>query len=316
MKFDFLTSQVDDNPIAALCMIVFGVIILSLQDGLIKYMATDTSFWQFQFIRSISNIVLLLLIAKLTIGLHSLFPINWKPVYFRAFMMTSCMFCFFSASPSLSLAQMAAGLYTYPIFVSILAVIVLKETIKFWRISALILGCLGAFLILEPWSEHFIILQLLPIMAGFFFACNIVLIRKYCRKETVISLTLAVGVMFFISACLGIIIFEFLYHSEFLRVQAPFVFIGWPKLTLIILIFSISCSFLNVIGNILLAKAYQTAESSWLAPIDYSYLIFAAIWGKLLFDIWPTYLNIIGISFIAVSGMLIAWRERIKNYNN
>ena len=165
-------------------------------------------------------------------------------------------------------------------------------------------------------GEHFIILQLLPIMAGFFFACNIVLIRKYCRKETVISLTLAVGVMFFISACLGIIIFEFLYHSEFLRVQAPFVFIGWPKLTLIILFFSISCSFLNVIGNILLAKAYQTAESSWLAPIDYSYLIFAAIWGKLLFDIWPTYLNIIGISFIAVSGMLIAWRERIKNFNN
>ena len=44
MKFDFLTSQVDDNPIAALCMIVFGVIILSLQDGLIKYMATSDTF--------------------------------------------------------------------------------------------------------------------------------------------------------------------------------------------------------------------------------------------------------------------------------
>jgi drug/metabolite transporter (DMT)-like permease len=73
---------------------------------------------------------------------------------------------------------------------------------------------------------------------------------------------------------------------------------------------------LNVTGNILLAKAYQTAESSWLAPIDYSYLIFAAIWGKLLFDVWPTYLNIIGISFIAVSGILIAWRERYKAKNN
>jgi drug/metabolite transporter (DMT)-like permease len=73
---------------------------------------------------------------------------------------------------------------------------------------------------------------------------------------------------------------------------------------------------LNVTGNILLAKAYQTAESSWLAPIDYSYLIFAAIWGKLLFDVWPTYLNIIGISFIAVSGILIAWRERYKAKDN
>ena len=316
MKFEFLNSQIDDNPIAALSMIVFGVIILSLQDGLIKYMAPSTSFWQFQLIRSIGNIILLCLIARFTIGLQSLFPLNWKPVYFRAFMMTSCMFCFFAASPSLSLAQMAAGLYTYPIFVSILAVLVLKETIKFWRFSALIIGCLGALLILEPWSEQFTVLQLLPIMAGFFFATNIVLIRKYCRKETVVSLTLAVGVVFFISACLGIILFEFILINDFLRAQAPFVFVGWPNLTLIVLFFSVSCSLLNVTGNILLAKAYQTAESSWLAPIDYSYLIFAAIWGKLLFDVWPTYLNIIGISFIAVSGILIAWRERHKINNN
>ena len=231
-------------------------------------------------------------------------------------MMTLCMFCFFAGSPSLSLAQMAAGLYTYPIFVSILAVVVLKETIRFWRVTALILGFLGAFLILEPWSDRFSVLQLLPIMAGFFFASNIVLIRKYCRKETVVSLTLAVGVMFFISACLGIILFEFIFYNNLFRVTAPFVFIGWPKLTLIIFVFSASCSLLNVTGNILLAKAYQTAESSWLAPIDYSYLIFAAIWGKLLFDVWPTYLNIIGISFIAVSGILIAWRERYKAKDN
>ncbi|MDC0093353.1 DMT family transporter [Alphaproteobacteria bacterium] len=312
MKFHFLNSQIDDNPISALCMIVFGVIILSLQDGLIKYMAPNTSFWQFQLIRSIGNIILLCLIAKFTIGFHSLLPLNWKAVYFRAFMMTSCMFCFFAASPILSLAQMAAGLYTYPIFVSILAVLILKETIKFWRFLALITGCLGALLILEPWSVKFTAFQLLPIIAGFFFASNIVLIRKYCRKETVVALTLAVGVMFFISACLGIILFDLIFYNDFLRVKVPFVFIGWPKLTLIIFIFSVSCSLLNVTGNILLAKAYQTAESSWLAPIDYSYLIFAAIWGKLLFDVWPTYLNIIGISFIAVSGILIAWRERCK----
>ena len=316
MKFKFLNSQTDDNPLAALCMIIFGVIILSLQDGLIKYMATATSFWQFQLIRSIGNIIILCLFVKYTTGFQSLLPMNWKPVYFRAFMMTLCMFCFFAASPSLSLAQMAAGLYTYPIFVSILAVLVLKETIRFWRVTALIIGFLGAFLILEPWSEKFNVLQLLPIMAGFFFASNIVLIRKYCRKETVVSLTLAVGVMFFISACLGIILFEFIFYNNLLRVTAPFVFIGWPKLTLIIFVFSASCSLLNVIGNILLAKAYQTAESSWLAPMDYSYLIFAAIWGKLLFDVWPTYLNIIGISFIAVSGILIAWRERYKIQNN
>ena len=147
-------------------------------------------------------------------------------------------------------------------------------------------------------------------MAGFFFACNIILIRKHCRQESVMSLTLAVGIMFFISALLGIIIFEYIFIDFISKENAPFVFVGWPTLTLIVFIFCFSCSILNITGNILLAKAYQTAESSWLAPIDYSYLFFAIIWGKLFFDVWPTFLNLFGMTLIAISGILIAYRER------
>ena len=63
---------------------------------------------------------------------------------------------------------MAAGLYTFPIFCFFPAIIFLKERIGLWRILALLIGSLGALLILEPWSESFSILQILPIMAGFF----------------------------------------------------------------------------------------------------------------------------------------------------
>ena len=297
-------------------MLIIGVIILSLQDSLIKYMAGETSFWQLQFIRSIGNIILLFGIARITNGIDILFPLKWKPVYLRALTMTTCMFCFFAASPQLSFAQMAAGLYTFPIFVSLLAIIFLKERIGLWRFFALILGSFGALLILEPWSENFKFLQILPVMAGFFFACNIILIRKYCRQESVMSLTLAVGVMFFISASLGILFFELIFQNNFLRGNSPFVFIGWPSLTLIVFVFCLSCSILNISGNILLAKAYQTAESSWLAPMDYSYLVFAAIWGKIFFGVWPTLLNLIGMFFIAFSGILIAFREQRKVKSN
>jgi len=310
VKFNFLNPQTKDNPISSLTMLIIGVIILSLQDSLIKYMSSETSFWQLQFIRSIGNILLLFLIARLTNGISILMPIKWKPVYFRALMMTTCMFCFFAASPKLSFAQMAAGLYTFPIFVSCLAIIFLGERIGVWRTFALFLGSFGAILILEPWSENFTLLQILPIMAGFFFACNIVLIRKYCRQESVMSLTFAVGIMFFFSASLGVIFFEFFFQNTLFRETSPFVFIGWPELTLIIFAFCFSCSILNVSGNILLAKAYQTAESSWLAPMDYSYLIFATIWGKIFFDAWPSLINLIGMFFISISGILIAFRER------
>ena len=83
----------------------------------------------------------------------------------------------------------------------------------------------------------------------------------------------------------------------------------------IINVYRLSCSVLNITGNMLLAKAYQTAESSWLAPIDYSYLVFAAIWGKLFFGDWPSYSNILGMFLIAFSGIFIAFREQIKIKN-
>ena len=73
--------------------------------------------------------------------------------------------------------------------------------------------------------------------------------------------------------------------------------------------FAIFCSILNVIGNLSLSKAYQNADSSWLAPIDYSYLLFACFWSKVIFNVWLT-TNFFGILLIASAGILTAYREK------
>ena len=110
----------------------------------------------------------------------------------------------------------------------------------------------------------------------------------------------------------GIIFFEFIFSSKYLIIEMPFIGIGWPNLTILILGFAFLCSLLNLIGNIALAKAYQSAESSWLAPLDYSYLIFATLWSKIIFGYWPSYSILIGLCLIGFSGLLIAYREKIK----
>ena len=92
----------------------------------------------------------------------------------------------------------------------------------------------------------------------------------------------------------------------------PFVAIGWPELTVVAVAIPLLCSILNLTGNICLARAYQTADSSWLAPLDFSYLLFAAIWGRLLFDNWPTSQALMGMALIAIGGMVTAWREGRK----
>ena len=60
------------------------------------------------------------------------------------------MHVLFAGAPFLSIAQMAAGLYTYPLFVSLLAIPILRERIGRWRLGALLVGSMWATFMLNP----------------------------------------------------------------------------------------------------------------------------------------------------------------------
>jgi drug/metabolite transporter (DMT)-like permease len=206
---------------------------------------------------------------------------------------------------------MASGLYTYPLFVSLLAAPVLGESVGPWRISALLIGALGAAFILSPWHADFSPVQVLPIMAGFFYACNILTIRKACRSESPLALAAAAGITYIVIGLAGITLLSLFPLSSELRGSMPFVAIGWPELTLLAAGFALFASLLNLTGNICMSRAYQTADASWLAPMDFSYLVFAALWSKIIFDQWPTRSAILGMTLIGTAGVITAWRERV-----
>ncbi len=311
MIIDLFAHAKEDRPLLAIALLLVATLALSFQDSLMKIMSSETSFWQIQTLRSIANISFSVALAYLGGGLALLLPNNWRGVYLRAGFLVITMFFFFSGAPFLSIAQMAAGLYTYPIFTSLMASLVLKETIGIWRISSIILGSIGALIVLSPWKDGFTAIQLLPVIAGFFFACNVLALRKACRNESTLALALAAGLVFLTCGLIGILLLSIFPAPLSIQQSMPFVAIGWPTLTSLVLGFALVASTLNMIGNICLTRAYQTADASLLAPLDFSYLIFAAIWGKVLFDQWPGFNTLIGIGLIISAGVIIAWRERL-----
>ena len=300
-----------DRPVAALLLLLTGVFALAFQDSLVKLMSSYTSFWQFQTLRSLGNLGIVVLLALGGGGIGLLLARNWRAVYLRAALLATCMFFFFSGAPFLSVAQMAAGLYTYPLFVSLLAAPVLKESVGPWRISALLIGAVGAAIILSPWDAEFSAVQVLPILAGFFYATNILTIRKACRNESPLALAAAAAIMFIFVGGVGSTLLTLFPLSSNLQASMPFVAIGWPELTLLVVAFALFTSVLNLTGNICLSRAYQTADASLLAPMDFSYLVFAAFWSRVMFDQWPTAEAIAGMSLIGIAGIITAWRERV-----
>jgi len=311
MKLSLFEHPSGDRPLAALGLLLMGVFALALQDSLVKLMSGDTSFWQFQTLRSIGNLSFIVILALASGSLGLMMPRNWRPVYLRGALLTVCMFCFFAGAPYLTVPQMAAGLYTYPLFVSLLAGPILGESVGPWRICALLVGATGAAFILSPWQDDFSAVQLLPIMAGFFYATNILTLRRACRNESPLALAFAVGVVFIVSGVAGIALLSSFPLSAETRETMPFVAIGWPELTFLVAGFALFASVLNLTGNICLSRAYQTADASWLAPMDFSYLIFAALWSRVIFDQWPTTQALIGMALIGTAGIITAWRERV-----
>jgi drug/metabolite transporter (DMT)-like permease len=304
-------QPVGDRPVTALMLLLTGVFAIAFQDSLVKLMSAHTSFWQFQLLRSIGNLGFVILLAVLSGGIGLLIPRNWRPVYLRAGILMLCMFCFFSGAPFLSVAQMAAGLYTYPLFISLLAIPILGERVGRWRIFALLIGGTGAAFVLNPWDANFSLLQVLPILAGLFYAANILTIRKACRNESPLALAFAAAITFIIAATIGISLLKLFPLSSELRTNMPFVAIGWPELTLLVAAFALFASVLNLTANICISRAYQTADASWLAPMDFSYLIFAAFWSQVIFAQWPTPSAIVGMTLIGIAGIITAWRERV-----
>lgn len=298
-----------DQPALAAMLMVGALFLLGLQDSLVKWVSSDVSLWQFQFMRSAGNLVLLLILSRFIWGKARPVPKNWGAVALRSLLLVMAMVLFFGGIPFLGLSEIAAGLYVFPLFVAVLSAVVLGETVGPRRVVAILAGFAGTVLILKPGSETFQWVSVMPVGAGLCYAATILTTRKLCREENPATLALGVSVAFIAVGVAGILTMAVMPTSQATELW-PYLFTGWNPLSFWVFGIIVACSFLNLAANIGLAKAYQSAESSWLAPFDYSYLIFATFWGIVMWNDVPDLLSFVGMAMITAAGWFVAWRER------
>lgn len=302
-----------DRPAMAAGLMLGSLLLISLQDAIVRLVGGETSLWQFQFLRATINIGLLLVLARILWGTGPRRPERMWAVALRSVLLIGAMLCFFGGVPTLTLTQMAAGLYTFPLFVTVLSVLVLGERVGPWRVAAVLAGAVGAFLILQPHGESFVPLQLLPVGAGLCYAGMIITTRRLCRTESPVTLAFGVAIAFLTVSTGGIALLALFPPDAQTQAAIPYLAVGWPELSITVLGAAMICSVLNIAANLGLSRAYQSAESSWLAPFDYSYLIFATFWGYVVFADFPDTGMLAGMALIASSGAVIALRERARS---
>ena len=304
----FLSGGGRDNPALAAVLMVGSLGLLGLQDALVKFTSDSVSLWAFQLLRSSMNLGLLLVLSRVLWGRDQPRARRMWAVALRSFLLVGSMLLLFGGIPYLSLAKIAAGLYVFPLFIAVLSYVLLREPVGPRRITAIVAGLAGALMILQPAADDFSPVALMPVGAAVCYACTILTTRSLCRDESPVVLAFGVALAFLFVGGSGVILLSIVPtpYSE----TWPYLFTGWRPLEFATLGLIAVCSCLNLAANIGLAKAYQSAEASWLAPFDYSYLIFATFWGFYFFGGFPNALTLAGMAVIAASGGYVAWRER------
>lgn len=169
--------------------------------------------------------------------------------------------------------QGIALLMTSPLFVTIGSGLLLKENVDKKRWFATLLGFVGAMIILEPWSENFEWVVLLPVAAAFFWAGYSLMVKRLSKDD---SPTTMVAYLFILITPFNLLIaLTNLSPSGF---SLPsFSDFGW----LILL------GFFTALAQLAVAKAYSLADASYIQPFDFIKLPLNVLAGWLVFSWVP-----------------------------
>ena len=219
---------------------------------------------------------------------------QWKLAFTRGLFVALAQLLFYTALANLELATVSALGQTNALFVVLIAIFIYGETVGLWRWGALFIGFAGAVWIVQPGSDAFTWIAVLPMGAAFCYAASIVSLRSFDRSISSAILYLYSAT----SAAIGAIILA-AGTTDFTPIKSAYD---------ALLIFSMSVC--GGFGVVFLMYAFRNAPAAVLAPFSYFGILTAFFFGWIFFGEFPIDTLFPGIILIVVSGMIILWREQ------
>ena len=208
----------------------------------------------------------------------------------RCFFGLIALLSIFIALRNLPLATVVSITFAVPIFTTIFSILFLSEKVGFFRWLAVIVGFIGIIVITEPGLSALNIYYIFPFIFVLGLSYVAISIRQLSSTEPVWLISLYFSVAITLAGLFTI----------------PY---GWlmPNLKDLILLSSIG--FFGGVANLWLSQSYKFAEVSLVTPLKYLALVFAIIFGYLIWDEIPTIKTLIGATLVIVSSIIIFRRE-------
>jgi S-adenosylmethionine uptake transporter len=196
----------------------------------------------------------------------------------------------FYAFSVLPLAQCYAIFFTMPILITLMAIPLLGEKVGLHRGIAIVVGLIGVVVVLRPGQADLGLGHLSALVAALLGAATSVIVRKVGNSERAVVLML----------------YPMMANFVVMGLALPFVYVPVPPQDFAMMA---GIAALGLLGGVLIIAAYRRAPAIIVAPMQYSQIIWALIFGHFLFGEDIDLYTAVGTAIIIASGVYIVLRE-------
>jgi len=299
------------GAVGAAAILVFGLFLFSLQDIILKHFSDKYSVLQLVFLRGLIAIALMLAFLKLVRNSVPLWSSKPKLILARGLLGFSSYIAYYLAIAAMPLAEVVAITFTMPLFVTAMSAVILGEKVGMRRWGAVIFGFIGVMVMLSPSGEFNLLAVALAFTAAITYASHTVLTRLLSSHDD--PLTIAFNAMLIFTLASALLSTLILSGTIAVSSEHPsLAFLGrdWAIPDALDMLLILAIGAIAAIGFYCLSKAYCMAEASALAPFEFTYIIWAVVFGYLFWNEIPGETTITGILILVSSSLYISYRER------
>ncbi len=292
---------------ASFAMAAVGI--ASAQDAIVKHMAGSFPAYEAVLVRGLVGFPILMLWLALTNGLSALRTPFLLPLILRGLVLCSAYIAFILAIAAMPIANAVSIYFTMPFFVAMMAGPFLGERVPLYRWLAIIAAFIGVIIMVQPGARDFEPASFLALYSAFGYAVGQMMGRHYSQKVPPLVLANVQNWAYLAVAFVMLLVFhvggiELTGHQSLEFLSRPAI---WPSMTdfLMLAIMGIFAA----VASVMFTSAYKNASSSFVAPFEYTAMIWAVLYGAVLFGDFPDEVTWAGMAIVIAAGLLMTWRD-------
>ncbi len=284
------------EAVRGILIVAVAYVVMTLGDIAGKWALLPAGLAAVMMGRGVAGCLTVTALAAAEGDLRRLVPVRWRLVLLRSVLHAGVSLTWYMAWLVVPLADAYAVGFTAPLLMTLLAVPMLGERIRWRRALSTALGFTGVLLMVRPgtalWRPELLVLA--PGILGM--AVSRIMTRVLSTTETAECLTFWL-MLAHVPAGLALLLLG----------HAPPAALALGTLAALALL-----GILNGLGHWLMARAYALAPVSALAPYEYTPLIWGGALGYLVFGELPGASTLAGAAVVAAAGLYNLHRERVR----